>query len=126
MVAFAGATGGRYYTAANGSQLADALLQATSPSQFAVPVAPPPPPPPADPVPEDFAFEIFNATNEKVAAGRTGNVDSGLDLEPGVYRVVLHDGAKRIELAGLRLQAAQALELRYDPVAGSLASGTGL
>ncbi|HVU18433.1 MAG TPA: prenyltransferase/squalene oxidase repeat-containing protein [Candidatus Didemnitutus sp.] len=116
---FAGATGGRFYTAADGLQLANALVAATA-------SAPRPPPPPVVATvptllpPEDFPYEILDAAGSKVASGSTLNLNAP-ELEPGTYRVVLHDGAKVATAEGVKLDAAQTIELRYDPASGKLA-----
>jgi len=119
MQAFAGATGGRYYSAADGLQLAKALTAATA----AGPRPPPPPPPPvAAPrlaPPEDLPYEIFNSAGEKAGAGSTLN-PAAPALEPGTYRVVLHDGAKAVTRAGVKVDSDQTVELVYSPADGTL------
>lgn len=121
LVAFASATGGRYTTAADAVQLAAALAEATSPTALAAPPAPPPPPPvepPPAPKIEDFRYDIFNDANEKIATSSTLSGDTP-DLEPGVYRVVLHDGGKDIVLTGIKVDASDTRELRYTPDTGA-------
>lgn len=119
MRTFAGATGGRFFTAADGIQLASALTAATS----AAPRPPPPPVPVAAEVrtapPEDFAYDILTSAGEKVASGSTLNLEAP-GLEPGTYRIVLHDGAKTATLDDVKLEAAQTVELRYSPADGQI------
>ncbi len=118
MAAFTQPTGGRFYTAADGVQLAKALVAATS---FAPRPPPPPlpPPTPAEIAPEDFPYEVFNATHAKVGAGTTLSPE-GPELEPGVYSVVLHDGAKAVTLDAVKLTPAQTVQLQYAPADGKL------
>jgi hypothetical protein len=118
LMAFAQPTGGRYYVAADGPQLAAALTSAVSTK---APVIAPPPPPEAEPppVPPDLPFEIYDAGGGKVAAGTTLDTTSA-DLSPGTYRVTVHDGAKTITLDDVKPEASETVELRYSPRDGTL------
>lgn len=122
LTAFTRPSGGRFYGAADGAQLSRALAEAISPA----PRDPPPPPPaatveesPAPEAPEDFPYEVFDATGVCVARASTLGAEMP-ELAPGVYRVVLRDGAKTATLDGLKLAPGDALELRYLPEEGVL------
>ena len=116
MTAFTAPTGGHFYTAADGLQLAAALQSAVSPAPVA---APPPPPPLPAPEPEDFAYEVFDAKGVSVARSSTLSGEPP-ELAPGVFRIELRDGAKTAKLDNLKLAESQTLELRYDPVTGRI------
>jgi len=118
MTAFTAPTGGRYYTADDGPQLAAALSAAVSPAPVVIAAPPPPPPPP--PVIEDFGYEVFDAQGKAIAKSSTlgGEVP---ELPPGLYRVVLRDGAKAVALDRVDLVEGESVDLRYDPVKGELA-----
>ena len=81
--------------------------------------AAPPPPVVEPPVPPDLPYEIFDASGRQVAVGATLNPKAA-DLSPGTYRVVLHDGARSAELAGIQVAESEVVELRYSPADGRL------
>jgi len=118
MAAFAQPTGGRYFAAADGPQLAAALTSAVAAK---APVVAPPPPPEVEPppAPPDLPFEILDSSGKQVAAGSTLRPKAA-DLSPGTYRVVLHDGARNAEFAGIELGESEVVELRYSPADGRL------
>ncbi len=127
MIAFAQPTGGNYYTAADGLQLANALITATLPVANTEHTVPPAAPAVAsvEAPPEDLPVEIFDATGRQVAATTTLSVATP-DLEPGTYRVVLHDGAKAVMLDNVKLNSSETAELRYSPSDGTLQRVSGL
>ena len=118
LMAFSQPTGGRYYVAADGPQLAAALTSAVSTK---APVIAPPPPPDIEPppVPPELPFEIYDAAGVKVAAGTTLDTTS-VNLSPGTYRVAVHDGAKTVTLDDVKPEASETVELRYSPGDGTL------
>ncbi|HEY9155712.1 MAG TPA: hypothetical protein VIM69_11315, partial [Opitutaceae bacterium] len=120
LVAFTGATGGHYYTAADGLQLAAALSSTLAATTHAAPVAAPVPPPPAEPVFENYTYEIMNAKNEKVFVSSIQAADTP-DLPEGDYIVDLHDGGKTIASAPIKIKTGQSVEVRYDPNLGTFA-----
>ncbi|HEY4248232.1 MAG TPA: VWA domain-containing protein [Lacunisphaera sp.] len=122
MIAFAQPTGGNFYTAADSAQLAAALNTVTLPvvrpahpptlaAPAAVTVAPPPP--------LDLSYEIFDHTGRQVVMTTTLSGENP-DLEPGMYRVIVHDGAKAVVLENLTVKTSETVQLRYSPVTGLL------
>ena len=87
--------------------------------KFPLPVPVPPPPPLPPPVIEDFAYEVLDAQGKLAARSNTLGGEAP-ELPAGVYRVVLHDGAKSVPLDRVDLPEAETVELRYDPVKGEL------
>jgi len=69
---------------------------------------------------EDFGYEVFDAQGKAIAKSSTlgGEVP---ELPPGLYRVVLRDGAKAVALDRVDLVEGESVDLRYDPVKGELA-----
>jgi hypothetical protein len=123
LTAFTGATGGRYYTAADGAALSKALADAIAPVPHpAAPVVAAPlgaAAPAPEPVAENYAFEVFGPSGEKIAASSTLGADPAV-LPPGIYRVVLHDGVKEVVFPQLKIAGAEDVALRYDPGTGAL------
>jgi hypothetical protein len=68
------ATGGRYYRAQNGGELARALMLASV---------------------NRLPFEVFDASGKSVATAQTGPL--GVELPPGDYRVVVHAPGQDLE-----------------------------
>jgi hypothetical protein len=120
LVAFTAATGGHYYTAADGLQLTAALSSTIAPTTHAAPIAAPVPPPPAESIFENFAYEILNGKNEKVFSSSIQTSDTP-DLPEGDYIVDLHDGQKVVASDPIKLKTGESVEIRYDPNLGAFA-----
>jgi hypothetical protein len=73
MPSFAAATGGHYYYAENGEDLAHALSLAAL---------------------NKFPYEVFDSSGQQVAKGLAGPLSEA--LQPGIYKVVVHAGEQEL------------------------------